>query len=72
MLKTSAACASHTRELPCLAVAQGEAKVRQALRGRGPFTEVWRGRWQAGHPGPALQRYLVVRAAGASEPAAIR
>ncbi len=61
-----------TRELPCLAVAQGEAKVRQALRGGGPFTEVWRGRWQAGHPGPALQRYLVVRAAGASEPAAIR
>jgi len=45
-------------ELPYLDVAQGEAKVRQVLRGSGPFTEVWRGRWQAGHVAPALLRYL--------------
>jgi predicted nucleic acid-binding protein len=45
-------------ELPSLAVAQGEAKVRQVLRDGGPFTEVWRGRWQAGHVGPALLCYL--------------
>jgi hypothetical protein len=36
------------KELPVLGVAQGEAKVRQILRGGGPFAEVWRGRWQAG------------------------
>ena len=35
-------------ELPFLGVVQGEAKVRQVLRDAGPFTEVWRGRWQAG------------------------
>jgi hypothetical protein len=46
------------RELPWLGVAQGEAKVRQVLRGAGPFTEVWRGRWQAGHAASALLRYL--------------
>ena len=45
-------------ELPYLGVAQAEAKVRQVLRGSGPFTEVWRGRWQAGHVAPALLRYL--------------
>jgi hypothetical protein len=45
-------------ELPYLGVAQGEAKVRQILRDVGPFTEVWRGRWQAGHPGQALLRCL--------------
>jgi hypothetical protein len=45
-------------ELPYLSVAQGEAKVRQVLRDAGPFTEVWRGRWQAGHVGVALLRYL--------------
>jgi predicted nucleic acid-binding protein len=45
-------------ELPWLGVAQGEAKVRQVLRDTGPFTEVWRGRWQAGQAAPALLRYL--------------
>jgi predicted nucleic acid-binding protein len=45
-------------ELHYLGVAQGEAKVREVLRDCGPFTEVWRGRWQAGHAGPALVRYL--------------
>jgi hypothetical protein len=52
-------------ELPSLAVAQGEAKVRQVLRDGGPFTEVWRGRWQAGHAGPALVRYLNMPAVAA-------
>jgi hypothetical protein len=52
-----------TAELPHLGVAQGEAKVRQVLRGGGPFTEVWRGRWQAGHAAPALLRYLAIQAA---------
>lgn len=47
-----------TMELPFLGVAQGEAKVRQVLRDAGPFTEVWRGRWQAGHAAPALLHYL--------------
>jgi hypothetical protein len=47
-----------TTELPYLGVAQGQAKVRQVLREAGPFTEVWRGRWQAGHAAPALLRYL--------------
>lgn len=47
-----------TRELPPLGLAQGEAKVRQLLRDAGPFTEVWRGRWQAGNAAPALLRYL--------------
>ena len=60
-----------TAELPYLGVAQGEAKVRQVLRDGGPFTEVWRGRWQAGHAAPALLRYLAIRAAGTAEPAAI-
>jgi hypothetical protein len=36
----------------------GRAKVRQVLRDGGPFTEVWRGRWQAGQVGEALLRYL--------------
>lgn len=45
-------------ELPYLGVAQGEAKVRQALRGSGPFTEVWQGRWQTGHVARVLLRYL--------------
>ena len=52
-------------ELPFLGVAQGEAKVRQVLRAVGPFTEVWQGRWQAGHVGLALLRYLNVPAAAA-------
>lgn len=47
-----------TADLPFLGVAQGEAKVRQVLRDAGPFTEVWRGRWQAGQAAPALLRYL--------------
>ncbi len=47
-----------TMELPYLGVAQGEAKVRQILRGAGPFTEVWRGRWQVGRVAPALLRQL--------------
>ena len=51
-----------TRELPCLGVAQGEAKVRQVLRDADPFTEVWRGRWQAGRAAPALLRYLSIQA----------
>jgi hypothetical protein len=50
-----------TAELPYLGVAQGEAKVRQVLRDAGPFTEVWRGRWQAGHAAPTLLRYLDIR-----------
>jgi predicted nucleic acid-binding protein len=54
-----------TRELPSLGVAQGEAKVRQVLRDGGPFTEVWRGRWQAGHVGPVLVRYLNMPAVAA-------
>jgi predicted nucleic acid-binding protein len=54
-----------TAELPHLGVAQGEAKVRQVLRNGGPFTEVWRGRWQAGHAAPALLRYLAIQAAKA-------
>jgi len=54
-----------TAELPYLRVAQGEAKVRQVLRGGAPFTEVWRGRWQAGHAAPALLRYLAIQAAKA-------
>ena len=54
-----------TAELPHLGVAQGEAKVRQVLRDGGPFTEVWRGRWQAGHAAPALLRYLAIQAAKA-------
>ena len=53
-----------TAELPYLGVAQGEAKVRQVLGG-GPLTEVWRGRWQAGHAAPALLRYLAIHAAKA-------
>jgi predicted nucleic acid-binding protein len=52
-------------ELPFLGVAQGEAKVRQVLRDVGPFTEVWRGRWQAGHVGLAPLRSLNVPAAPA-------
>lgn len=54
------------KELPFLGVAQGDAKVRQILRGGGPFAEVWRGRWQAGQPGPALLRYLQTPRAQAS------
>jgi len=54
------------RELPFLSAAQGEAKVRQILRGGGPFGEVWRGRWQSGQPGPALLRYLQTPRAQAS------
>jgi hypothetical protein len=50
-----------TAELPYLGVAQGEAKVRQVLRDAGPFIEVWRGRWQAGQPAPALLRYLTMQ-----------
>jgi predicted nucleic acid-binding protein len=50
-------------DLPSLGVAQGEAKVRQVLRDAGPFTEAWRGRWQAGHAAPALLHYLSTRAA---------
>ncbi|MBV9384459.1 MAG: hypothetical protein JOY82_18495 [Streptosporangiaceae bacterium] len=53
-----------TADLPYLGVAQGEAKVRQILRDAGPFTEVWRGRWQAGHAAPALLRYLTMRSPG--------
>jgi hypothetical protein len=51
-----------TAELPYPGVAQGEAKVCQALRDGGPFTEVWRGRWQAGHAAPVLLRYLAIQA----------
>ena len=47
-----------TAELPPLGIAQGEAKVRRVLRDAGPFTEVWRGRWQAGHAAPVVLRYL--------------
>ncbi len=50
-----------TADLPYLGIAQGEAKVRQVLRHAGPFTEVWRGRWQAGHATPALLRYLTTQ-----------
>jgi hypothetical protein len=50
-------------------VAQGEAKVRQALRGGGPFIEIWRGRWQVGHAAPTLRRYLAIQAAKAAEAA---
>lgn len=53
-----------TADLPYLGVAQGEAKVRQILRDAGPFTEVWRGRWQAGHAAPALLRYLTMQLPG--------
>jgi len=59
------AAAELTAELPHLGVAQGEAKVRRVLCGGGPFTEVWRGRWQAGHAAPALLRYLAIQAAKA-------
>jgi predicted nucleic acid-binding protein len=55
-----------TRELPYLGIAQGEAKVRQLLRGAGPFTEVWRGRWQAGHAARVLLRYLSSQAGKAA------
>ena len=59
MLARSAGCdrsaAELAAELPYLGVAQGEAKVRQVLRGSGPFTEAWRGRW---HTAPILLRYL--------------
>jgi hypothetical protein len=55
-------------ELLYLGVAQGEAKVRQVLRSAGPFTQVWRGRWQAGHAAPALLRYLSIQAAKAEVP----
>jgi hypothetical protein len=51
--------------LPYLGVAQGEAKVRQVPHSAGPFTQVWRGRWQAGHAAPALLRYLSIQAAKA-------
>lgn len=47
-----------TLELPRLDVPQGEAKVRQVMRDAGPFTEVWRGRWQTGRAAPALLRHL--------------
>jgi len=50
--------------LPSLGVAQGEAKVRQVLRHAGPFTEVWHGRWQAGHAAPVLLRYLTMQPPG--------
>ena len=50
-----------TADLPYLGVAQGEAKVRQVLRDAGAFTEVWRGRWQAGHAAPMLLRYLTMQ-----------
>ena len=68
-LARSACCdrsaAELAAELPFLGVAQGEAKVRQVLRDGAPFTEVWRGRWQAGHAAPALLRYLGIQAARA-------
>jgi hypothetical protein len=64
-LARSAGCDRSAAELPYLGVAQGEAKVRQALRDGGPFTEAWRGRWQAGHAAPALLRYLAFQAARA-------
>ena len=50
-----------TADLPYLGVAQGETKIRQILRHAGPFTEVRRGRWQAGRPAPALLRYLTMQ-----------
>jgi len=49
-----------TADLPVLGIAQGEAKVRQVLRGTSCFTEIWRGRWQAGQAAPALLRYLTL------------
>jgi hypothetical protein len=53
-----------TADLPYLGVAQGEAKIRQILHDAGPFTEVWRGRWQTGHAAPALLRYLTMQPPG--------
>jgi hypothetical protein len=68
-LARSAGCdrsaAEMTAELPVLGIAQGEAKVRQVLRGTSCFTEVWRGRWQAGQVAPALLSYLQMPAAQA-------
>jgi hypothetical protein len=57
-LARSPGCDRSAAELPSLSVAQGEAKVRQVLREADPFTEVWRGRWQAGHVGVGLLRCL--------------
>ena len=45
-------------DLPWIGVAQGEDKVRQVLRDAACFTEVWRGRWQAGYAASPLLRYL--------------
>jgi predicted nucleic acid-binding protein len=36
--------------LPALGIGQGEALVRQALRGSGCFHQPYAGRWQVGHP----------------------
>jgi hypothetical protein len=62
-LDSDRSAAGLAAELPYLGVAQGEAKVRQALRVGSPFTEVWRGRWQVGHAAPILRRYLAIKAA---------
>jgi hypothetical protein len=61
-LARSTGCDRSAAELPHLGVAQGEVKVRQVLRGGGPFTKVWRGRW---HAAPALLRHLAIQAAKA-------
>lgn len=60
-----------TAELPYLGVAQGEAKVRQVLRDAGPFIEIRRGRWQAGHAAPALLRYLDMQPPGLVAPSVL-
>src|SRR5262249_5466483 len=50
--ESNRSAAELTREIPELGVAQGETKVRKALRDDDNFLEVWRGRWQVGelHP----------------------
>ena len=45
-------------DLPWIGVAQGEDKVRRTLRDASCFTEVWRGRWQAGCAAPSVLRCL--------------
>jgi hypothetical protein len=47
-------------QLSLLPVAQGPQRVREVLRGRGCFSEVYRGRWQVGR--------ALVRQVGASPP----
>jgi hypothetical protein len=56
--KPDRSAAELAKDLPWLGVPQGESKVRQAFRSGGPFTQIWRGRWQAGHVAPALLHWL--------------